>query len=217
MKVNELNFSKSTLGCLIATVILLGACNPQPKKEAEPAMMTEKTQEVEAPEGIISLDEAKELCENYETRRIPSIVKFEATENSSEDKFIPTQFVAFKLETIKSYLEYVEQEAQKANVKPDSLRIYLGNYGKEGRDPNRNTVFILPTTEIGKEYGGFYVDGNEAKLIRNYWPKGVNDGQEGEGKSKASFLPVLNANLMQGGGSLILNWGGSGPPPHTDF
>ena len=198
-------------------LLVLGACNPQPKKEAEPAMMDQEVEAVDAPKEIISLDEAKELCENYENRRIPGILKFEMAENGSEEKFVPTQFVAFDLETIKGYIAYVEQEAAKANVQPDGIRIYLGNYGKEGRDPNRNTVFILPTAQIGKEYGGFYIDGTDAKLIRGYWPGGENSGQEGGDKSKASFLPNLNASLMQGAGSLILNIGNGGPPPNGDF
>jgi len=215
MKMKKLKVPNVTLVLLSIALIAMGACNEQPKKDGEPEMITEEVEEVEAPEEIISLDEAKTLCENYENRRIPSIVKLEMEENDDGEKFIPTQFVAFNLETLKTYIKYVEQEAQKAKVAPDSLRIYLGNYGKEGRDPNRNTVFVLPTAKIGDDYGGFYIgtDG-QAKLIRDYWPKG---GQEGEPKSKASFVPNFNASLMQGGGSLVMNRGNSGPPPHTDF
>ncbi|MEO0570363.1 MAG: hypothetical protein AAF039_01585 [Bacteroidota bacterium] len=214
---SKLNFSTATAGFLVAALLLLGACNPQPKKEAEPEMMDQEAEKVDAPKEIISLDEAKELCDNYETRRITSILEFERAESGDEEKFIPTQFVAFKLETLKTYIKYVEQEAKKANVTADSLRVYLGNYGKEGSDPNRNTVFVLPTAKVGNEYGGFYIDGTEAKLIRNYWPGGENGGQEGEPRSKASFVPTLNASLMQGGGSLVMNRGQSGPPPYGDF
>lgn len=196
----------------------LSACNPTPKKEAVPKQLNEAAEmedTVKPPAGIISLDEAKELCDNYETRRIPNIIEFEMAEGNSEEKFVPTQFVAFDFKTIKRYIRFVEQESQKAKVTPDSLRIYLGNYGKEGRDPNRNTVFILPTAEIGNAYGGFYIgDKGRAELIRNYWPNG---GQEGEPRGKASFMPTFNTTLLQGGGSLILNYGQGGPPPINDF
>ncbi|MEM8928664.1 MAG: hypothetical protein AAGC45_10705 [Bacteroidota bacterium] len=217
---NRLNFSRLTVGFLITAVLLvLGGCNPQPKKEAEPEKMDQEVGEVEAPEGIISLDEAKELCQNYEIRRIPGIKNFEAAQTNAEGKFIPTQYVTFDLETIRQYLDYLEQEAKRANVVPDSLRIYLGNYGNKGKDPNRNTVFILPTAEIGKGYGGFYIDNEgQAKLIRNYWPKeGENGDRDGESKSKASFVPTFNASLMQSGGSLVMNRGSAGPPPFADF
>lgn len=218
MNLNTLNLTKAGIGSLTIALILLAACNPQSKKEAEPAM-TQEVEEVDPPKEIISLDEAKELCENYENRRVPNIIKFEMAESGSEEKFVPTQFVAFKLETLKTYIKYVEQEAQKAKVAPDSLRIYLGNYGKEGRDPNRNTVFVLPTAQVGSDYGGFYIgEDGQAKLIRNYWPKdGENGGQEGEPKSKASFMPTFSTSLMQGGGSLVMNRGSSGPPPYGDF
>lgn len=211
----------SSAKCYLAgmALLLIGACNEQPKEETPTPSALSAEQEIEAPKEIISLDEAKVLCENYERRRIPSILEFESTENANQEKFIPTQFVAFKLETLKSYIKYVEQEAKKAKVTPDSLRIYLGNYGNSGEDPNRNTVFVLPTAQIGKGYGGFYIgDNGEAKLIRDYWPKEDGNGLDGnQTKSKASMLPTLNTSLMQGGGSLIMNRGNAGPPPFGDF
>ena len=195
--------------------ITVAACNQQ-KKGAPTERGETPPEEVTAPQDIISLEEAKKLCENYERRRIPGIIEFEKAAGGSEE-FVPTQFIAFNLDSLKSYIKYVEQEAKKVNVAPDSLRIYLANYGQEGRDPNRNTVFILPTAKVGGDYGGFYIDGDEAKLIRNYWPKNENDGQEGEPRSKAAFLPNFNTSLFQGGGSLILNYGNTGPPPSNDF
>ena len=213
----KMNYLKAFgAGCLLS--VLLSACNETPKQDAEPALLTQEMENIDTPKEIISLDEAKTLCENYENRRIPSIMKFEMAENASEETFVPVQFVAFKLETLKTYIKYVEQEAKKAKVTPDSLRVYLGNYGKEGVDPNRNTVFVLPTAKVGNDYGGFYIgDNGEAKLIRDYWPRQENGGQEGEPRSKASFFPTFNASLMQGGGSLIMNRGQSGPPPYGDF
>ena len=209
------NTSKTSVLIPLAALLIMG-CQEQPKTEAATQLVAQE-ESVEAPDEIISLDEAKTLCENYETRRIPGIRSFEKEAGDTEGEFIPTQFVAFNLKTLKQYIKYVEQEAGKAKVAPDSLRIYLGNYGKEGKDPNRNTVFILPTAEIGKEYGGFYIgEDGEAKLIRNYWPKSDEDGQEGGAKSEASLLPVFPM-MMNGDGSLVMNRGGSGPPPHTDF
>jgi len=210
--------SKTTTWLLAMALMLLGACNTQnkePKSETDDGPM----EEIEAPKEIISLDEAKELCENYENRRLPGIIEFETAQSDGEEKFVPTQFVAFKLETLQTYIDYVRQEAKKAKVSPDSLRIYLGNYGKKGEEANRNTVFVLPTAKVGNDYGGFYIgEDGKAKLIHNYWPKnGQNGGEEDEPKSKASLVPTFNVSLMQGGGSLIMNRGNSGPPPHTDF
>ncbi len=202
---------------LLSSILFLAITSCVEKSKQDNEEPQEEEQEItKAPRGIISLGEAKELCDNYETRRARLILEFEMAQNP-EKEFIPTQAINFDFRTIKKYIKYVEKRAKKAKVKPDSIRIYLANYGKDGKDPNRNTVFMLPTANINGEYGGFYigVDG-EAKLIRNYWPKDSGNGQGMEQKSKASFLPSLNLSPYQDG-SLILNDGHSTPPPSGDF
>ena len=211
------NQLKLVFGLLTGSIVSLVACDQQAKKEDESVITSKEVGETNAPKEIISLDKAKELFENYEYRRIPDIMEFEMNDNSSGENFVPVQFVAFDLGTIKTYVKYIEQEASKANVKPDSLRIYLGNYGKTGEDPNRNTVFMLPAAKIDNDYGGFYMDGTQAKLIRNYWPNIIgNTNEKDRTKSNASFTPNFNIGLMSAG-SLILNEGGSAPPPRADF
>lgn len=202
-------FIFSILGLLLFINL---ACEEQAKKKTlevlEESVMTSK------PKGIISLAEAKVLCTNYEDRRIPSILKYETEQHNSDDaKFVPTQFIDFDYQTIKTYLEYVEKRAAEAKVKPDSLRIYYGNYGSNGKDTNRNTVFMLPTTTIDGDHGGFFINAEgKAELIRNYLLRAENNSE----KNEASFMPSLNMN--QGSGeSLIMNDGHSAPPPRNDF
>jgi hypothetical protein len=202
---------------LLSSILFLAisACEEKSKdKKEEPQQ--EEPEMVKAPDGIITLDEAKILCDNYETRRISGIKEFEMAQNP-EAEFVPTQAINFDFKTIKKYVKYIERQAKKAKVKPDSLRIYLANYGKDGKDPNRNTVFILPTASINGEHGGFYIDANgDAKLIRNYWPKSGDENQEGSQKAQAAFFPTLHPTPYQNG-SLILNDGHSSPPPPGDF
>lgn len=186
----------------------------KPKEEEEKPQTEEETGMSGEPQGIISLDEAKILCDNYENRRLKPIIEFEMEQNESDKKFVPTQFIDFELKTIKKYIKYVERQARKAKVKPDSIRIYLGNYGADGRDPNKNTVFIVPTTTIDGDHGGFFInDKGNAQLIRNYWPMDNNNEPQ---KSKASIFPSFNMNLFDDQ-SLILNQGHGGPPPTGDF
>lgn len=209
---------KWILACSTLLFLTITSCVEKSKEDKEEPKQEEHEKEeiTKAPDGIITLGEAKELCDNYGSRRARAILKFEMEQNP-EKEFIPTQFVDFDFKTIQKYVKYVERQAKKANVRPDSLRIYLGNYGKDGKDPNRNTVFVLPTASINGEHGGFYIDGNgNAKLIRNYWPENGNNGQGGEQKSEAGFFPSLNTMFYQDG-SLILNDGHSGPPPNNDF
>jgi len=201
----------STSWKFICAILLIFGASSCTEKSKQPSKKEETKEFAQKPKGIISLNEAKVLCDNYESRRLASIIKFEESQTESEEKFVPTQFVNFELKTIKAYIKYVEKEAKKANVKPDSLRIYLGNYGKKGKSPNKNTVFILPTAKVNGNHGGFFINSKgKAELIREYWPKGVL-------KSKASILPFSNTTLYQSEHSLILNNGEDGPPPSTDF
>ncbi|WP_343485637.1 hypothetical protein [Allomuricauda sp. d1] len=211
-------FKKMTYLAYGLSLLFLVSCVEKEKKQdgaqEDPPKMEEE--EVKTPDDIISLKEAKVLCENYEERRVEAITEYEMQQNGSEE-FVPTQFIDFDFKTIRKYVRYIEREARKAGVKPDSLRIYLGNYGPDGQDPNRNTVFLLPTAKINGERGGFYIDGDgKAQLIRGYWPEDQKGSQEDEPKSKASFLPSLNVSLYQEK-SLILNHGNGGPPPTGDF
>ncbi|QLG46195.1 hypothetical protein [Costertonia aggregata] len=205
---------KCILGFLGLSLFTIAACQEQPKKETP--VEEEEPEMVKVPEGIITLREAKILCENYENRRVNIIKGYEMEQNNATEAFVPTQFIDFDFKTIERYVKYVKRKARKAKVKPDSLRIYLGNYGADGKDKYKNTVFVLPTTTIDGDHGGFYIDADgKAKLVRNYWPKDENGNQMGDEKSEAGFLPTLNMLFQDE--SLILNDGHSGPPPSTDF
>jgi len=208
------NNQKWALAFTTILFLAITSCAEKTKKD-EDKPKHEEHDMAKVPDGIITLDEAKILCANYEDRRIEGIKSFEMAQNP-EKEFVPTQFIDFDFKTIQKYVKYVERKAKKANIEPDSLRIYLGNYGKDGSEPNRNTVFLLPTGTVNGEHGGFFINSDgKAELIRNYWSKNEDGDQNGQ-KSKAGFLPSLNMNLYQNG-SLILNDGSSGPPPDMDF
>lgn len=196
-------------------VFLLINVGCQEKTKEDPDQPTEP-REVDPPKQLITLDDADSLYVNYSTRRAENIIRFEMQDQPDGEPFNPTRFVSFDLKVIKDYIAYVEQEAKNAGVKADSLRIYLGNYGKRGKDKRRNTVFLLPTANTDAGYGGFYIgDDGKAKLIRDKFRS--NDMEQNDPKSKASLMPNLNSSLFQGEQSLILNFGNSGPPPRGDF
>lgn len=201
------------LGILLV-LLLLASCQERPK---EPKSEPVEEVEVSAPDQIISLNDADSLYVNYTNRRANSIAKMEMQHGEDSEPFEPTRFVTVDIEVMKQYIKFVEQEAKKGGTEVDSLRIYLGNYGnmkKDWKKNNRNTMFILPAAKAEGGYGGIYIgEDGKAKLMRNYF-KG---SQEGEPKSEASLLPILNSGLMQGGGSLIMNDLGNSPPPKGDF
>lgn len=217
MEFHNISRSKASITVLLALYIIIGeSCNnTQTKKETvappEQPLQLQALATVEPPKNLISLKEAKTLSENYQNFRIPAIINYEASNSETDTDFRPTEFIAFDFNLLKQYMAYVEQEAQSVEVVADSLRIYLGNYGKSGHKPHKNTVFLLPAAQVDDAYGGFYINGNEAKLIRDYW---TNTPQI---EDAANTENATNGAVESGGGSLILNYGNGNPPPKQDF
>ncbi len=215
---------KSIMGmgaAILCAAILPTACNEGKKMENNPeaTRTISETKEITAPSQIISLAEADSLYVNYTDRRAISISEMESQNQPDDAKpFQPTRFISFDVKVIKEYIAYVEQRAKKGGTEVDSLRIYLGNYGKTSKKfPFKNTVFVVPAAKVDGGYGGIYINGDgKAQLLRNYW--GMSGGQEGEPRSEASLMPNTDTNFFQEDKeSLILNDGYSSPPPPGDF
>jgi hypothetical protein len=212
---------------ITALVFSFYGCNEQGKKPQE-----EDKPLLEAPDHIISLEQADSIYNNYSKHRVSIIESYEMQERVPEEKFQASRFVDFDYQVLKDYIAYVDQEAKKAGVqKVKTMRLYFANYPNKDNFPNgkrvihkrQNSIFMLPTLDKGGENYGFYIgDDGKAKLVIDW--KTQNDKGMGlynvpKNKSYAGFIPnnfSLNSNL-QGGKSLTLNYGGSGPPPKTDF
>ena len=95
------------------------------------------------PHGIISVEEAIDLHEEYVDKRYPII------NNSIHKGFKDTQFVWFSFHKIKSYIEYLEtvQHKNPSNEKISGIRVYFGAYEKHDEYPKQQTVFFNPTIE----------------------------------------------------------------------
>ena len=184
---------------------------------------------VNAPEGIITLEEARIDCELYSKRRAPLIRQYEDSLLRAEgvdSAFAVARYVAFDYANLKQYMQYIEQEAQKAGTDISSLRVYFGNNPESGGHvhPRQNTVFLVPAAQPDKERDeqfGIYIrpDGTAGYLSLDLQPvKGQGSGmdQDGMERSEAAFLSLPTAPAtLQDGGSLIMNFGGSAPPPHN--
>ena len=215
-----------------AACLLFGSCETQSKKTEEAAEKTVAT--VNPPKDLISLKEAKSMFDSYSEHRVPIIEAYE-TQRDPEQDFVVGRFVSFDYEMIKQYIEYVDQEAQKAGVEVESLRFYFSNLPNEknypnGRDvvhPRQNGIFILPTThnaQRNQEYGFYIGSDGKAKLIRDW--SAAQKGQSSLGRpertsqsSRASLNPFSwsPSAVLQDNGSLILNFGQAAPPPPGDF
>lgn len=109
--------------------------------------------------------------------------------------------------------------------------MYFANYPdektfKDGKDvvhPRQNSLFLLPTLERdGGNYSFYIGDDGKAKLVinrkDNQLKKGMGTVIKGSRTARAGILPNFFSNTSSySGKSLILNRGGSGPPPRTEF
>ncbi len=212
------------------------------------------TTEVKAPDQIVSVEQARSMYTNYSERRVPLIQQYEDSINKSRGNnkiqqdnppagadsaaFDVARFTYYDLETIKQYIQYIEQEAKAANVEISSLRLYFSNYpdeekfesGKPVVHPRQNSLFMIPTLKKGDREYGFYLmpddkGGWNPALLGDQLQPVENQGigkTIGKGdKSFASFVPlpsepnyVTPANPFAGGKSLILNEGNMVPPPY---
>lgn len=215
-----------------AVCMLLGSCESQGKKDEENASGKAKAEKVSPPKDLISLKDAKGLYDNYSTNRVPIIEAYEAKRESGES-FVVGRYASFDFETIKQYVSYVEQEADKAGVEVESLRFYFSNKpdtqtyaGREVVHPRQNGIFIVPTMNHKErdQKLGFYIGADgKAKLIRDWSAAQKNqaslDNRRTVKTAEASLNPLawIHPMPLQGDGSLILNFSQSGPPPPDDF
>ncbi len=216
---------------LLVLLVFMYSCGEQTSGEE-----ATRQAEVEAPEQIISLAEAKTMFDNYSERRAAMIQKFEDSVNISKKdtaKFDVARYTYYDLKTIKQYIAYIEQEAAKAKVEISTLRFYYSNYPDQEKFPNgqsiehprQNSIFILPTlNQDGNEFGFYTEDDGEGGMRAVLFDWQLQEFNKEMGmmntqgkKAYAGFAPNVNsANsaLNYGNGSLVLNQGGASPPPY---
>lgn len=215
-----------------ALCMLLGSCDSQVKKEQQETSAESTAEKVNPPKDLISLKEAKGLYDNYSKNRVPIIEAYES-ERESGDNFVVGRYASFDFQTIKQYVSFVEQEADKAGVEVESLRFYFSNKpdaqtyaGREVVHPRQNGIFIVPTMndkERDQELGFYIGTDGKAQLIRD-WSAAQKkqasiDSRREVNTAEASLNPLawIHPMPLQGDGSLILNFSQSGPPPPDDF
>ncbi len=246
-------YAKNQFVSLLAMAIMVLAfsnCKPDSRDQDGDGPATE----IDAPDQIVSVEEARSMYTNYSERRIPLIQHYEDSINRSggniktqQDNppgeaasaaFDVARFTYYDLKTIKQYIQYIEQEAKRANVEISSLRLYFSNYpdqekfesGKPVVHPRQNSLFMIPTLKKGDREYGFYIMPNEkgvwnpALLGDQLQPvdtQGIGTANGKEGKAYASFVPLpsgpdyLNPAIpFAPGKSLILNEGNMVPPPY---
>ena len=161
--------AKLCVGALI--VCGFGSC--EQKKEKTPVTEPEPV-EITSPKQIVTVSQAKTMYDAYGERRVGLIEKYE-NDLAPEKKFDVARFGYYDYKTIKEYMNYIEQEAKKANVEISSLRFYFSNYpdketfedGREIKHPKQNSFFIIPALkdQNDREYGFYIREEDDGKNI----------------------------------------------------
>lgn len=200
------------------SILLIMACNPketrtQPEQEQEPSP---------PPKGIISEKDAGVLFDTYSRNRVPLIETFEnEAAEEGEENHMAARYTYFDFAEMQKYMNYIQEQADSAGVEIQTLRIYYATYPKGNpKDPNKNTVFLVPTTKFGDVNKAFKIATVDGKPVAEAIPwnfKGIgNDAieQEEGAKNQAGFFSMMTTNaILFNGGSLILNDGSTAPPP----
>ncbi|MCK0156412.1 hypothetical protein MWU65_04435 [Cellulophaga sp. F20128] len=178
---------------------------------------------VDPPKQIITTKQAQLMFDNYTDRRVPIIQKYEDSVVPKE-QFDVARYGSYDYKTLKKYIEFIEQEAKKAQVDISTLRFYFANYSNDpkAKHPRQNSFFIVPTTNAeGKDYGfSVLSDGNgnyKAELLKNNFLLQPNTKlgatKAGRTKTYATYMPMLPF-FAEDTTSLILNESNIVPPPY---
>lgn len=195
------NFTKKlSTSVVLMGVLLFNSCQDANKEEIKGIkgndnVGTFEKQDIEkmVPNQIISLHQAIEMKDEYDSSILPLIEKAKSTNGN---QYQGTEFAYIDLDSLKKYVAFLEEVEKLNNKKISGLRFYFAAYpnqnkyatvDKEPKYQGRETFFIAPTVEI-----------EETELSRTYTnlkhvpftiaPKGSN-------KYIGDFMPVADLFL----------------------
>ena len=203
---------------LAFSLLLVFGCNEKETKTQE------EPEPTKAPAQIISEEQAAILFNTYSTNRVPSIEEFEnAGSEEGEEAHVAARYTYFDFNVMKEYMKYIEEQAASAGKDIRTLRIYYATYpARSPKDPNKNTVFLVPTTDFDNVNKAFKISLVDNKPVAEAIPwnfhrggqKAMGQDQMENEKNQAGFFSLNATNtFLFNGGSLILNDGSTAPPP----
>lgn len=150
----------------------------------------------------------------------------------SDKGFKVVRYSYYDFETLKKYMAFIEQEADRANVNISTLRFYFTNYPNKDtfdnqnpvKEPRRNTFVMIPTVNTGNEEFAFFTaddseDGQRKAFLLSEELAENGKSYRGNGKEEASLFPKPNlfrptnaAMPAENEQSLAGNEGGLRPP-----
>ncbi|WP_406683753.1 hypothetical protein N1F78_13830 [Seonamhaeicola sp. MEBiC1930] len=133
------NLRPLILGIIIGALATYFFCPRQAGKEENVV-----TAEILKPKGVITVEQALELNDNWTKYRKPAVDSCITAQTQGKIK-VDDRSVGWSVKDIKDYLIYAETEADKFGYSMDSIRVYLGVYGANApHKANYTTMFIAP-------------------------------------------------------------------------
>jgi len=125
------------LGFIIGALLTYYFC-PRPLSGDMPKI----TEDIVKPKGVISVAQAKELNDNWTKFRKAAV----DSASSRAGRPVDNRYTSWSIKDIRDYLNYADQQASSMGFTLDSVRVYLGVYGKEisEKKANLTTMFITP-------------------------------------------------------------------------
>ncbi|WP_242204401.1 hypothetical protein [Aestuariivivens insulae] len=103
----------------------------------------EKEMKVMKPSGVISINEAKELNNNWTKYRQAAVDSAAKQQGRNHDD----RSTWWALDDIENYLAYAKSQSDSLGYNMSGIRVYLGVYGSNAGQSKKNltTMFIVPT------------------------------------------------------------------------
>lgn len=95
---------------------------------------------MEKPKKCITIEEARELQNNWKGSRGKEIERGQGYEDTRE--------FWYSLEELQEYLDYVKEKSKEQGVNKPGIRIYLSAYPKDQQKKSFSTIFLAPTKEL---------------------------------------------------------------------
>ncbi|QQY81754.1 hypothetical protein JJL45_12595 [Tamlana sp. s12] len=129
------------LGFILGAVITYYFC-PRPLQEEV------AEQKIVKPKGLITIDEAKTLNNNWTKHREKAVDSAAAKQGRKKD----TRSTSWDLDEIENYITYAKNQADSLGYDMTGVRVYLGVYGENQGQAKKNlsTMFIVPTGKKSK-------------------------------------------------------------------
>jgi len=208
MRTLQIKFSNLGAVFLIFLTLVISSCSEVKNEKTDSNQVTDADIRVLKKNHIITLNKAVKQYDKYSKQRV-GLLKDTLKKKYKDKKFSDTRTVWFDVETIRTYLAYIDKHAKDA----EGFQFYFGvNSDKDSGDKkNHQTFFVAPTIKNvidGKTIqSGFTVKNGKRVFIYEEIKKYL-EGTSEQNVQKGGFL-----NLLQDDDDgYLLNEGEPNPP-----